>query len=140
MKENNILYLGFMQLIIILLLFGIIIGIPSLMYVYIIDPMFPDDEIQFKQDIDSVYYHEINNYSVAFLSDNILVTKKVPNRPKVIVKRDATDHLWYECNFKQNFARTYGEGCVIHITGLNDIKTSGWNHGKFGSGMTTRLQ
>lgn len=98
-----------------------------------------EDHTKPKTIIQSVYYHEKGRYSVSVMESNRLKMVNVPG-VVLIVDKD-TDHLWYECDYKRNSwnGQTVGN-CYIHIRSVNDINTAGWNHGKFGSGTTIRIQ
>jgi|SaaInlStandDraft_6_1057023.scaffolds.fasta_scaffold143820_2 hypothetical protein len=54
------------------------------------------------------------------------------------------DPMYIECDHrhKAGFSRMSirGNGCEIHIRDINSINTGGWDRGKFGRGMTTRIQ
>ena len=90
----------------------------------------------------SVYYHERNDYSVGIVNGDQLYIRRLPPSAHVDIFMDAPskDEMWYECEHTRdrwNGATT--GGCVIHIYDADDITGGGWNHGKFGSGTTTRI-
>ena len=90
-----------------------------------------------KTEIESVYYHELNTFSVAFLYESRLI---MVNVPKATILLDADGKSWYECDYKRNSwnGNTIG-GCTIHIKNIDELSTADWNHGKFGSGSTKRI-
>jgi len=92
--------------------------------------------------VEAVYFHERGNYSVALrIGDEIQIKPARAGRAPVRIVLDAEDHMWYECDATwDNFYGTSTGECVIHIRDVGDISTAGWNHGKFGSGNTTRIQ
>ena len=99
-----------------------------------------------KFEVEAVYYHECAHYSVDYIAPNgdiqtrdykWIPTRRVPDVP-------ANGKPWVEAHIVRdnyNFNFHYGESHVtIHIRGVKDIHPAGWNHGKFGSGMTTVLE
>lgn len=109
----------------------------SLLLISCADP----DVHRYKGDIVSVYFHEGNDYSVGIMNGSKLDIVRLPPSAHVDVFLDAdpSGSMWYECDHTRD--RFMGEttgGCSIHAFDIDDINTGGWNHGKFGSGKTTR--
>lgn len=106
---------------------------------------FTNDEIHKKTEkIEAVYWHERNQYSVAVKQGNKIKMVMLPSRHgidlNIICDVASDESCWYEYNYKNN-----GYGGVtgflnIHIRSIDDINTADWNHGKFGSGKTQRIQ
>lgn len=97
---------------------------------------------KYKRDIVSVYYHEGNDYSVGIFDTGLLTIKRLPPAAHVSVWLDVSpeDNMWYECDFtRYKFTGDTTGGCNIHMHDIDDLNTAGWNHGKFGSGTTTRI-
>jgi hypothetical protein len=101
-----------------------------------------------KTNIVSVYFHEQHRFSVGILNaDKTISIVPIPipaNLPvpfRIISNVDSTKGMWYECNLKYfNFEVSPGGACSIHVRSIDDVNTGGWNHGKFGSGVTRRIQ
>ena len=106
-----------------------------------------EDRVVPKQDVIAIYYHEGESYSVAIEKDNQISMFRLPTGshtgiPLAIItdiKPDGT--MWIECEYSWNHwhGEVIGKGCEIHIRDIDDIGTAGWNHGKNGSGQTTRI-
>jgi len=90
----------------------------------------------FKKDIVSVYYHEHGKYSVGIFDTGLLKIKHLPYGAHVDIWMDVSpeDEMWYD-----SWDSDKTGGCSIHIHDIDDIGTAGWNHGKFGSGTTVRI-
>lgn len=116
----------------------LLIPFAALLMVGCSDPVVHD----YTRDIVSVYYHERNDFSVGIMNGHKLTIKRLPVYAHVDIFADADPEgsMWYECDY--TYDRDYGEstgGCSIHIHDVDDITGGGWNHGKFGSGSTTRI-
>jgi hypothetical protein len=98
-----------------------------------------------KQDITAVYFHEHSRYSVATVINNNLIIKELPykyGRVPVTITTDISvnEQMWYKCEGSYNtWTVVVTGGCEIHIRDTNDIDTGSWNHGKFGTGRTVRI-
>lgn len=98
-------------------------------------------------EIDALYWHEGTRYTARTIDDGGLVyTKRLPPfgayRGKVMLYTDVEPgkKSWYECNWMFNNFFGASDGlCEIHIHDLNELGTADWNHGKFGTGSTTRI-
>jgi len=97
-------------------------------------------------EVDAIYWHEKQKYSAAIIIDNQIILKNITygcgwNNPvKIYHDVPQNKKSWYKCEWLYN--KSMGRKntqCEIHIHGLNSIKTAGWDHGKFGSGLTIRI-
>ena len=91
-----------------------------------------------KTKIEAFYYHEKGRFTAAVLENGTLHMNIVRN---AVISFDSTGDLWYECDYivdTWNGSGTRG-ACYVHLKTIDDINNSGWNHGKFGSGTTVRL-
>ena len=91
----------------------------------------------------AVWKHEPNVYSVTIKEGkNTLIDKDFRRHSAVYPKYSLIDdvsensNMWYEATYDDGFCETV----VIHVRSINDINNAGWNHGKFGSGSTERVQ
>ena len=98
--------------------------------------------------IDALYWHEGDRYTAKVVSTgNVVVSHKIPpwyndnsSTVEVIVDVPANEKSWYKCNwFHNNMSGPSNGYCEIHIHNLDEIGTADWNHGKFGSGSTTKI-
>ena len=98
-------------------------------------------------EIDAIYWHEGVRYTVSVIDDAGLVSNyKIPpfaeHTGKVLLYTDAEDgeKAWYVCDWLFNNMTGSSDGlCEIHIHNIDELGTADWNHGKFGSGSTTRI-
>jgi hypothetical protein len=102
------------------------------------------DIIEYKSTdkIVSVYYHERNDFSVGIVRSGMLKIVRLPPTAHVDIFMDAAskDDMWYECDHtRDRWNGTTTGGCSIHLFDVDDITGAGWNHGKFGSGTTKRI-
>lgn len=98
-------------------------------------------------EIDAVYWHENDRYTVTTIDNDIVTRVKIPmwghSKPSTIVlytdvAPDAKS--WYDCNWLWNNWTGGSDGrCEIHIHSIDELGTADWNHGKFGTGSTTRI-
>lgn len=99
-------------------------------------------ETRYEHDIVSVYFHERNDFSVGYMVGDEIRIKRIPPSAHVDIYADVNpeDSMWVECNHtRDRFDGSTTGGCIIHVRDVDDIGTGGWNHGKFGSGATTRI-
>ena len=90
-----------------------------------------------RTEIEAFYYHEQGRYTAAILSDSVLTMVRVR---AAIITMDARGKPWYECDYMHDINISQHKGaCYVHLRSINDINTAGWDHGKFGSGTTSRL-
>jgi len=94
-----------------------------------------------KEDVIAVYMHDAWHYSVLTEAGSNLV-HRVFGSVKPEILRDVLDgsNMWYEAYYKETYDHGGYEWLKIHIRSVDDINTAGWNHGKFGRGMTHRVQ
>lgn len=97
-------------------------------------------------DIDAIYWHERDRYTVMTINNDKITKHRIPPWAErggtVELYNDvAPDKLsWYKCTWTYNIWSGHDDGyCEIHIHNLNELGTAGWNHGKFGSGSTKRI-
>lgn len=103
-----------------------------------------------EQTVDAVWYHENNDYSVSYIKNGKLITGKPwgiqYNKIEIVPDLRHDNQPYVEWNYYINKADVLvssedGESFVrIHIRGIDDLSGAGWNHGKFGQGMTVRFQ
>lgn len=94
-------------------------------------------------EVDAIYWHEGSRYSYAMNIDGEVIIERIPTnhqKPRLFVDVNKNDKPWYRCKWR--YSRNLGNKdtlCEIHIKSIDSLKTSGWNHGKFGSGQTIRI-
>lgn len=89
----------------------------------------------------AVWKHEVNRYSVTIKEGNILVDRGFAIDSVLITDVPEGSNMWYEAYYNYNSFSGGGYKWVnIHIHSVDDIGNAGWNHGKFGSGSTERVQ
>jgi len=101
-----------------------------------------------KLDVDAIFYHEGCNYSVMYKSGSEIKQKSLGFGAETCytlthtVLADATDKPWVEWHVVRNslYGVESGGYVRIHIRSVDDITGGSWNHGKFGTGTTTRIQ
>lgn len=102
----------------------------------------PPKELPPIEAVVAVYFHEANTYSVTIRGEaHELVTRQlksaqavhiyddVPETQSMFVTQTAVDH------FLDGDYYIYG----IHVHSIKDINSANWDHGKQGSGNTTRI-
>lgn len=96
-----------------------------------------------KHEVDAVYWHEHAKYTVAIIQGDNVEMRQLPFMVRVSLVTDLGEgqKSWYECslNYSEWSGHSKDSWCRIHIRSLGDLQTAGWNHGKFGSGSTTRI-
>lgn len=107
-----------------------------------------DEARQSGGEVDAVYWHEGQRYTASVIDEGGLVThKNIPpwrhaGRNTILLYTDVEPDAksWYECDWMWNdFTGASGGMCEIHIHNLDELGTKDWNHGKFGSGRTERI-
>ena len=93
---------------------------------------------------EAIYWHESKRYSAAVVFGDVVEMRSLPiyHDTKVILYIDvkSNDMPWYKCSHLHNEWVGYHNGnCEIHIKSIDSLSTADWNHGKFGSGATTRI-
>lgn len=115
----------------------------TLFYVMLCDCKAEEHHVMGKTEVDAVYWHEGRRYTFITIDENNkLIFTRVPvfsYKVKLDVTIDAKNKCWYEYNYITDWGGAYG-WFKIHLTSLDDLKTADWNHGKFGSGTTTRIR
>lgn len=103
---------------------------------------FAEQIIEGKRIVDDIYWHEGKRFSAMVMQGNRMTFHKIPQHHNATFTLicDATDKPWYEYHFIRTEMAGVREGWLrIHIRSKNDLKTADWNHGKFGSGKTTKI-
>jgi hypothetical protein len=101
-----------------------------------------------------LYWHEDDKHTLFTVNKDLSISKLTIGNNRLFDKNGKGYHVgnvklfvdlkdnqkpWYLCKLKLKDHRIYWF-CDIHITDIDDMKEAGWNHGKYGSGSTTRLQ
>ena len=96
--------------------------------------------------IQAVYYHERCWYSFAWSDTNannaeiqILSFNGYNTIVKIYADVPPTNSMWIAGDMIEKGGGRVRYDYNIHIHNVNDINTAGWNHGKFGTGTTTRI-
>jgi hypothetical protein len=95
-------------------------------------------------EIDALYWHERNRYTVISIDeDGIARQYRIPRftvgEVNLHTNLDSTTKPWYKCEWVHNSWTGTEGACDIYIHNLDELGTADWNHGKFGSGSTTRI-
>lgn len=101
-----------------------------------------------EREVDAIYWHEGQRYTAKVENANIIVDYRIPpfygaKQGAVTLYKDVDvgNKSWYKCEWTHS--TLYGINtdayCEIHIHSLEELGTAGWNHGKFGTGSTTRI-
>ena len=103
-----------------------------------------DTEHYVSREVDALYWHERNRYTaISIDEDGRAIKHRIPAannlRVTLYTNLDADAKPWYECEWVFNFWTGADGSCEVYIHGLDEMGTADWNHGKFGSGSTTRL-
>ena len=53
--------------------------------------------------------------------------------------RQEGEQMWYQTHYVYGGCKGTKGHVIIHVRSIADINGAGWNHGKFGSGTTTRI-
>ena len=98
---------------------------------------------------DAIYWHEGLRYTAVIIDDGVVTRHGIPpwgyamnKNIKVYTDAEPGEKSWYRCGWTWNpwtgtdLDTAY---CNIHIHNLDELGTADWNHGKFGSGSTTRI-
>jgi hypothetical protein len=97
-----------------------------------------------KGDIISVWKHEVGRYSITIKEGNTLIDKAFYRTGEceftLITDVPEGSNMWYEAHYYEDWNERGYQWVKIHIHSVDDISNAGWNHGKFGSGMTERVQ
>ena len=99
-------------------------------------------------EIEAVYWHEGERYTAVTINADIVTRHNIP--PYYDAYRTVTlytdvppdEKSWYKCRWTRNmWTGTDADTayCDIHIHNIDELGTADWNHGKFGSGSTTRI-
>ena len=96
--------------------------------------------------IEAVWFHENDNYSFTILENgkfkNIGVNSFYPfggGRSAVFPDLKPGEPMWA----RVSQAKCNGDieiNIEIHVHSIKDLQPAGWNHGKFGSGTTSKIE
>ncbi len=91
-----------------------------------------------KKEVAAVYWHEYNRYSVSIVNDGVVNMYRLPYRVLVFT---GAKKPWYLCKGKhRSWDGVYkGSYCELHLRSIDNLLNASWNHGKFGSGKTERI-
>jgi len=102
---------------------------------------------QKSETVKAVYWHEGRSFSVAIRDGDKLRMVRLPHSHfdevlKIDVLCDApAGRPWYEYRYERSFWDSMHKGgwLKVHIPSVDELRTADWNHGKNGSGTTTRI-
>ena len=103
---------------------------------------FCSELIKKKEFVDAIYWHENDRFTAVKVVDKVVQFISLPRQPvTVTVVCDADEKPWYEYSYQfSDFAGAQKGGwCKIHIKTVDSLRSADWNHGKFGSGSTVRI-
>jgi hypothetical protein len=98
-----------------------------------------------KENIVSVYYHENDRYSVIVNENDELRSVSFINglNVKIIADVKEGDSMWYEMEYTYStfngLKKNKKHFLNIHVHNHKDLNGGSWNHGKFGTGKTTKV-
>lgn len=100
-------------------------------------------------EVEAVYWHEGSRYTAVTENADVITRHRIPpyhgvRASSVTLYTDVPEgeKSWYKCEWDWNAmsgADTDTAYCDIHIHNIDELGTADWNHGKFGSGSTTRI-
>lgn len=93
---------------------------------------------------DRLFFHERDFYSVLIVKEDKTVEHKFfytnqYNKITLICDVEKGDRMWFE-EFKNGNWVERTLDVIIHIHSVDDLNGAGWNHGKFGNGMTVPIE
>ena len=97
-----------------------------------------------KNTAQAIYWHESDRYTAAIINNGVVEMRRIPtterNNITLHVDLKAGELPWYKCEWLYNkFNGNHSGKCEVHIKDIASLMTADWNHGKFGSGSTTRV-
>lgn len=104
----------------------------------------PKPKVEKKIFFDRIFLHETNHYSVFTVEEDKSVTFKsfhpfTYQKITLFCDVEKGDRMWAEEWKNGNWVDTTLDA-AIHIHSLDDLNGAGWNHGKFGNGMTVPIE
>jgi len=116
-------------------------------YLWVLLPMVSAggyDVVTEENTVEAIYWHEHNRYSAAILNGSTLDMHRIPyhhiGSVTVFTDLESGKKPWYKCQWKENgFSGKHDSNCEIHIKDVDSLRTADWNHGKFGTGTTSRI-
>jgi hypothetical protein len=97
-----------------------------------------------KSTAQAIYWHESDRYTAAIINNGVVEMRRIPTTGynNITLYTDLKDGElpWYKCEWLNNaFTGNHSGKCEVHIKNIDSLMTADWNHGKFGSGTTTRI-
>lgn len=103
-----------------------------------------DSRIKYTK-LESIWFHENDRYSITVLENgilnNIAVSMHHPGDGSFVYV-DGSDPAWAEVTYSKAGGGSdgvYASRIEIHVKDASTITGGGWNHGKFGSGSTRKI-
>ena len=99
-------------------------------------------------EVEAIYWHEGERYTAMTNNADVITRHRIPpyhgvySSVTLYTDVPADEKSWYKCEWDfrpLDGADTDTAYCDIHIHNLDELGTADWNHGKFGSGSTTRI-
>ena len=100
-------------------------------------------------EIEALYWHEGERYTAVTVNADVVSRQRIPpwghamdKNIRLYTDAEPSEKAWYKCEWTRNdwFGADLDTAfCGIHIHNLDELGTADWNHGKFGSGSTTRI-
>ena len=99
-------------------------------------------------EIEALYWHEGERYTAVTIIADVVTRYNIPpysgTYRTVTLYTDVAEgeKSWYKCEWDWEVwmgTDTDTAYCDIHIHNIDELGTADWNHGKFGSGSTTRI-
>ena len=102
-----------------------------------------DTKVIEKNKAQAIYWHESDRYTAAIIRDKVVEMRRIPRRGyNITLYTDLKDGdlPWYNCEGLENWLVGPHSGeCEVHIKNIDSLITADWDHGKLGSGSTTRV-
>ncbi len=91
---------------------------------------------------DAVYWHEGSKYSYKIFDGSQIITKSFYAHK--VYSTSSPTYIEHRYRLKEdgNIAEGHdheNNNWILYLNSLDELGTAGWNHGKFGSGTTTRI-
>jgi len=101
-------------------------------------------------EVEAIYWHEGQRYTAVTENAGLISHHNIPPWGHAVsgaisLYKDlgADEKAWYKCEWDWNAWNGADHDtayCEIHIHSLDELGTGNWNHGKFGSGTTSRIE
>lgn len=91
--------------------------------------------------VDVIYWHEHKRFTFVNNVGGEIVYSRLPFNRNITVNTHPTKR-GYSCTLNLDMIgdKNSDSSCNVFIGSLDQVKTADWNHGKFGSGTTTRIE